>query len=153
MVISEDRNFLFLRETVSLTDAGSSYVEVTDAEVRKLVSNFNTIYQHYKDNGFDEVYLSVIPNSATIMQPQGYNQLIPRLQRDPGLHMKIIDAYTRFSQSPDVLYQPGDTHWNLAGKQLWIDLVNETLDRNGNDSEFAGPNGSNEAIGNHRVLY
>lgn len=127
VVISRDRKFLFLRETVSLTDIGSSYVPVGDEVVEKLVSNFNAIYRHYRENGFQEVYLSMIPNSATIMQPEGYNVLIPRIQNNSRLQMKIIDVYGSFSKSPKVLYQPGDTHWNNAGKQLWLQLVNEKL--------------------------
>ena len=130
VVISKDRNFLFLKETVSLTDVGSSYIPLKEEDISKLVSNFNAIYTHYKDNGFSEVYLSMIPNSATIMQPKGYNNLIPLIQNDRRLKMKIIDAWASFSKSPVVLYQPGDTHWNISGKQLWIDLVNEKLMQN-----------------------
>jgi len=127
VVISKDRNFLFLKETVSLTDAGSSYSPVPPDDVTKLVNNFNAIYRHYRKSGFAEVYLSVIPNSATIMQPQGYNNLIPLVQNDPRLEMKIIDVYNAFRQSPKVLYQPGDTHWNNSGKAVWVALVNETI--------------------------
>lgn len=127
VVISKDRNFLFLKETVSLSDIGSSYIPVSEEVITKLVNNFNAIYGHYKQNGFSEVYLSIIPNSATVMQPQGYNNLIPLIQNDARLKMKIIDAYTNFKNSPETLYQPGDTHWNNKGKQLWIDLINEKL--------------------------
>jgi hypothetical protein len=127
VVISKDRNFLFLKETVSLTDVGSSYITISDEDVTKLIDNFNAIYAHYKENGFSEVYLSIIPNSATIMQPQGYNNLIPLIQNDPRLKMKIIDAYANFKKSAAILYMPGDTHWNNTGKQLWIDLVNARL--------------------------
>ena len=127
VVISRDRNFLFLKETVSLTDIGSSYVPLTDADITWMVDNFNKIYDHYKENGFSEVYLSMIPNSATIMQPDGYNNLIPGIQQDKRLKIKIINVYNAFKNSPVTLYQPGDTHWNSKGRQLWLDLVNEKL--------------------------
>lgn len=127
VVISEDRNFLFLKETVSKTDVGSSYVPVGDEEIRHLVNNLNAIYDHYKQAGFREVYLSMIPNSATIVQPQGYNNLIPRIQQNPDLKMKVIDAWGAFKSSPNLLYLPGDTHWNSAGRQLWMNMVNEKL--------------------------
>lgn len=127
VVISKDKNFLFLKETVSLTDPGSSYVPITPADIDWMVDKLNKIYDHYKENGFDEIYFSVIPNSATIVQPEGYNGLIPAIQSDPRLRMKIIDAYTAFKNSGELLYQPGDTHWNTKGRQLWVDLVNEKL--------------------------
>lgn len=125
--ISKDRNFLFLKETVSLTFGGSSYYPLTPADIEWMVDKLNTIYDHYKASGFDEVYFSIIPNSATIMQPQGYNNLIPSIHENPRLRMKIIDAYSAFRQAPEVLYRPGDTHWNNKGRQLWVDLVNEQL--------------------------
>jgi len=127
VIISNDRNFLFLKETVTKTDIGSSYSPVNKDEVARIVATVNTIYDHYKKIGFNEVYFSIIPNSATIMQPEGYNNLIPLVQNDPQLRMKIIDVYSVFKNSPEVFYQHGDTHWNREGKQLWIDLVNKRL--------------------------
>ncbi len=127
VVISNDRNFLFLRETVSKTDIGSSYVPLNEGDITLLVNNFNLIYDHYKKEGFSEVYLSMIPNSATVMQPDGYNNLIPSVQNDPRLEIKIIDAWTAFKKSSEILYLPGDTHWNNQGRQLWLDLVNAML--------------------------
>jgi hypothetical protein len=127
VVISDDKDFLFLKETVSKTDIGSSYYQFSAEQLANLVTSLNTIYDHYKANGFDEVYYSVIPNSATINQPAGYNILIPSLQSDPRLRMKIIDIYTPMKNANEVLYFRGDTHWNLKGLQLWLDVVNRTL--------------------------
>lgn len=127
VVISRKKDFLFLKETVSLTDVGSSYVHINKEEIIRLINNFNAIYDYYKNEGFDEVYLSVIPNAATICQPEGYNNLIPQLQHDPALRMKVIDAYYTFKNSQEVLYLTGDTHWNNKGRQLWLDLLNEKL--------------------------
>ncbi len=127
VVISKDKKFLFLKETVSHDDLGSSYKPINPDEITHLVDNFNTIYDHYISKGFSEVYLSVIPNAATIMQPEGYNNMIPLLQNDPGLKIKVIDTYAAFKHSSEVLYLPGDTHWNIKGLQLWLDLVNEKL--------------------------
>ena len=127
VVISKDKKHLFLKETVSLTDAGSSYIALSDGDINILVNNFNSIYDHYKAAGFREVYLSIIPNSATINQPEGYNNLIPRIQNDPHLRMKVIDAFTAFKAQGGELYLTGDTHWNYKGKQLWLNLVNKQL--------------------------
>jgi hypothetical protein len=127
VVISKDRNFLFYTETVSLTDIGSSYTTIPPEHIDMLINNFNLIYDHYKATGFDEVYLSMIPNSATINQPDGYNGLIPHIQNSPELHMKLIDIYSTFKNVPGDYYYHGDTHWNPRGKQLWVNIVNDTL--------------------------
>ena len=127
VVISDDRKFLFLKETISKTDIGSSYHPVSPADASTIVDVLNGIYDHYKAAGFAEVYFSVIPNSATIMQPDGYNNLIPMVQNNPRLRMKIIDIYTTFKHSKEIYYLPGDTHWNHKGKQLWLDLLNKHL--------------------------
>jgi hypothetical protein len=127
VVISEDRKFLFLEKTVALNETGSSYGPVSSEQLGLLVDHFNQIYDHYKKGGFDEEYLSIIPNAATIVQPQGYNQFIPLIQNDPNLKMKTLDIYSIFKDSPDGIYWPGDTHWKYKGKQKWLDLVNIAL--------------------------
>ncbi len=125
VVISDDRKFLFLKETVDKNDIHSSYRPLNNDEITILVNNLNVLYDHYKAEGFSEVYLSIIPNSATIQQPEGYNKLIPRIQDAPNLRMKTIDAYTTFRKTRQVLYWPGDTHWNYDGMELWLDIVND----------------------------
>ncbi len=127
VVVSNDGNFLFLKETVDRYNIVSSYYPVTNDEINNLTNNINIIYNFYKKGGFDEVYLSIIPNPATIVQHEGYNNLIPLIQNNPALKMKIIDIYSVFRNTHGDYYLPGDTHWNLMGKQLWIDLVNKSI--------------------------
>jgi len=127
VVISKDKHFLFYKETVSFTLPGSSFSPLSDDEITHLVSNFNIIHDYYKATGFKEIYLSIIPSTVTIMQPEGYNNLIPRIQNDKRLKMKIIDAWSVFKKSKELLFFPGDTHWNNTGKQIWVDMVNEQL--------------------------
>ena len=127
VVISKDRDFLFLKQTVQPYDIYSSYDRIADNEINRLVGNFNSIYDHYRATGFDEVYLSIIPSPASIMQPEGYNQLIPRIQGSKALRMKIIDAYGSFTATKELCYRPGDTHWNNRGLNKWVKLVNDTL--------------------------
>ena len=127
VVISNDRKFLFYKETVSRDDEGSSYYPISVADAKHIVDILNTVYDHYKAAGFSEVYVSLIPNSATIMQPDGYNALIPMVQNDVRLKMKVIDIYTVFKNSKEANFLPGDTHWSFKGKQKWLDMVNERL--------------------------
>ena len=130
VVISNDRNYLFFTETVVKDRNSGSYCPVGMDEIDGIVSNLNTIYDHYKAGGFNEVYLSIIPNPVTILQHTGYNNLIPLIQNHPKLKMKCIDSYSVFMNIPGDYYLRGDTHWNKNGKQTWIDLVNKTLEEN-----------------------
>ena len=127
VVISKDRNMLFLKKTVGFEETGSSYAPIPPGQITQLVNNFNLISGYYRKSGFADVYLSIIPNPATIAQPQGYNDFIPLLQNDPRLHMKVIDIYSVFKNNPGEWYLPGDTHWYNKGKQAWLDVVNNVL--------------------------
>jgi hypothetical protein len=132
VVISNDRNYLLLKETVS-QGPRSSYSSVPTEELSHIVDNLNQINDYYKSCGFKKVYLSIIPNTATMVQPDGYNNLIPQIQNNPYLRMEIIDVYAVFRRSPGLFYYKGDTHWNNTGKQKFIDLVNEILVRENNN--------------------
>ena len=130
VVVSENGKYLFLRQTVAPHNLLSSYEPIAEPELRLLTDHLNTIYEHYKKEGFDEVYLSIIPNPASILQPNHYNGLIPILQKRSALKMPTIDVYSAFAGNPDPgkLYRVGDTHWNNNGLQVWIRAVNTLLD-------------------------
>jgi hypothetical protein len=128
VVISKNKQYLFLKETVMPTGKGSSFSPLPKEELDTLVNNINAVYDHYRKEGFNEVYLSVIPNAVTVEQPEGYNQLIPDFEKDMRLRMKLIDVYNIFTTHTDtVWYNAGDTHWNKTGTQRWLDLVNGIL--------------------------
>lgn len=131
VVLSDNGKQLFYSPTIDTASELSSFNKVTVKEINALVNNLNAAAAYYKKQGFDEVYLSMIPNAVTIMQPQyhglAYNQLIPKLQNHPALQLKVINSYSVFKQSKSVLYLPNDTHWNYKGKQLWLNAFNEAL--------------------------
>jgi hypothetical protein len=130
VVISDDGDRLFLKQTVNPEDQLSSFRALDSGEIQNIVRHINDIYHHYKSEGFDEVYISIIPNPVTLLQPEHYNGLIPQLQK-PGLlnGMKMIDIYDAYSKAPDpgALYRVGDTHWNNNGMQIWLKAVNSEL--------------------------
>ena len=129
VVISNDRKFLFLKETVAKDGWPSSYSYYDQNEQDHYIKTLNEIYDHYRAQGFREIYLTIIPSSATIMQPEGYNNLIPLIQNDKRNKMQMIDVYSVFKSHPETLYfNPGDTHWNTAGIQEWLKIVNNMLD-------------------------
>ncbi len=127
--ISKDGNFLFFKSTVINHGIYSSYAPISDTEMNYVVNTLNSIYTKYKSLGFMEVCLSVIPNPATILQPEGYNGFIPLLQNDKRLIMPCLDVYNKFKQTSDPasLYRVGDTHWNNNGMQVWLKVVNKRL--------------------------
>jgi len=134
VVISENGNYLFYKPTV--TDQGllSCYAFIDQKEVHNIINNLNSIYDFYRSAGFDEIYISFIPNTAAILQPQSYNQLLPLIQNNESLKMKVIDIYTPFKHfdTPGTLFRAGDSHWNNRGLQIWIDSVINNLKNESN---------------------
>jgi hypothetical protein len=129
-VVSDDGNRLFLKETLDETGRASSYYSFDLPELQKMFINLNATCAYYKADGFDEVYLSLIPNPVTILQPLHYNNLIPALQQQDSLKcMHIIDIYSLFSKEPNPgkLFRIGDTHWSHQGIQIWLNTVNAEL--------------------------
>ncbi len=126
-VLSIKGDRLFYNKTLDKKETTGFNCPLSDEEVNKIVKLLNEIDGHYKAAGFDEVYLSLIPNAVTIYQPEGYNMLIPRIQNHQALKMKVIDVYTPFMQKPDGMFWKGDTHWSNAGADVWLKIVNKVL--------------------------
>lgn len=131
--VSDDGKFLLLKSTVDTAFLESSFKPVSESEIKKIVTGLNKVYDHYKQLGFDEIYLAIIPNPVTILYPEyknfKYNQLIPRIQNNPGLKLTVFDSYRLFKNSPEKekLYKHSDTHWTAFGKQLWLRQFNYFL--------------------------
>lgn len=107
----------------------SSFAPLTNAEVDTLVSHLNEAAARYRKAGFNEVLLSIIPNKATLEEPNRgvYNHLIERIQQHKQLTIRVIDVYTPFRSQRPAPYLLGDSHWNCTGRQLWLDAVANQL--------------------------
>ncbi len=107
----------------------SIFDPITDSQIEILVDNINKTYEYYKSQGFDEVYLSIIPNKSTLfIQNEGkYNHLIERIENSKNIRMPVISTYSDLLKNGSQLYDIGDTHWNCKGKKIWIDKVNSKL--------------------------
>ena len=129
VAISADGNNLFLQPTMLPVHGYSSYEPLPASAIDWYVQELNNVYDHYKADGFDEVYLSIIPNPVTILQPEKYNHFILLLNVSKSLRMPLIDVYDTFKNDPAPrrLYRPGDTHWNNNGIQIWLGKVNDEL--------------------------
>ena len=127
VVISNDRQFLLYKGTVEDTGTGSSFSEINADEIRTIVDNLNTVYANFKAHGFNEVYLSIIPNTVSVVEPAKYNHLIQLIEKNRQLKMPVIDAYSIYENNPRAYFLAGDTHWNNKGLLLWLKTVNERL--------------------------
>jgi len=127
VVIADNKPQLFLKETVDGKRVENSYYPLQPGELQTIINNLNSIYDKYKADGFDNIYLSVIPNPVTIIQPAGYNGLIPALEGHASLKMKPLSIYKIYQATGGKVYRTGDTHWNNIGLQLWLAEVNKIL--------------------------
>jgi len=105
----------------------SVYDPVSDEEIARIVKHANATREYYRSLGFDEVYLSIIPNKSSLLikDEKDYNRLVERVENHPDLQMPLISVWKAFIAKN--YYQKGDSHWNCAGQKIWVDAVNERL--------------------------
>ena len=129
VMLSKDGKYLLYQIDAQPSGINSCFDKISEEEIKLMVENLNLTYQFYKKAGFDEVYLSIIPNKTSILGTDlgEYNHLIERIQEDSALKIPFIDIYSPYHNSRKVLYEKGDSHWNCEGKQMWLDLVNAKL--------------------------
>jgi hypothetical protein len=131
--VSPDGKYLLYQPTVDTSYVESSYRPIDDKELNAIVASLNAAYSHYKALGFDDVYLSIIPNPTTVLYPNyrglKYNRLIPKIQSHPALKLKVFDIYDVFTKSPDKdkLYQRSDTHWTRFASMVWLNEFNRKM--------------------------
>lgn len=128
--LSKDKQHVFTNlDTDTSKKLNSSFAHLSYQEVNTLVDSVNATATRYKRLGFDAVYLSIIPNKATILEPHrdAYNHLIERVQQHPKLQIPVVDVYSSYKSAPQSPYAQGDTHWNCTGRTLWLDQVTDLL--------------------------
>ncbi|MEZ0539622.1 hypothetical protein [Fibrella arboris] len=123
---SRDKKHLFYQVEVDSTSNYSSFRAITNQRIDSLVNNFNTLRRHYLGMGFKEVYVCLVPNKVTILDPTyaTYNHQIERVEANPRLEAPLISTIDTLRQHPD-WYHLGDGHWNRQGKKFWLRRVNE----------------------------
>lgn len=124
----DKKNILFCWDTDS-TRITSSFNYFPNSELQNLIRQVNQTRAYYKKQGFDEVYLSIIPNKTSIVAPEmgQYNHLVERVQQHSLLKTPFIDTWTPFSQHRQEVYSLSDTHWNCKGQAMWLEAVNHYL--------------------------
>lgn len=124
-VISRDKRHLFYTLEADTSYVLSAFRPISDRKLDTLVTNLNTIRRHYLRMGFDEVYVCLIPNKVTILEPTygRYNHQIERIEANPRLEAPIISTIDTMRRHPE-WYHLGDGHWNRHGKRFWLRQVN-----------------------------
>lgn len=124
-VISHDKQHLFYTLEADTSFVLSAFRPISDRKLDTLVTNLNTIRRHYRRMGFDEVYVCLIPNKVTILEPTygQYNHQIERIEANPRLEAPIISTIDTMRHHPE-WYHLGDGHWNKQGKRFWLRQVN-----------------------------
>jgi hypothetical protein len=105
----------------------SVFDPVEEEELARIVQHMNETRERYRALGFDEVYISVIPNKSSLLLTQDarYNRLVERIEQHPALEVPVISVWEEFRQKD--YYLKGDSHWNCEGQQVWVDKVNRIL--------------------------
>ncbi|GAB3954827.1 hypothetical protein GCM10028805_40900 [Spirosoma harenae] len=126
--ISQDRKHLFYTPEADTSYVLSSFRHLTDRRIDELVMNLNKIRQRYLHMGFDEVYICMIPNKVTVLDPTYgvYNHQIERIEANPHLEAPIISMIDTLRRHPE-WYHLGDGHWNNQGKRFWLQRVNAVV--------------------------
>jgi hypothetical protein len=106
----------------------SAFIPIADRQIDSLVTNLNTIRNHYLRAGLDEVYFCFIPNKATIFNYHrpDYNHQIERLEAHPRLEAPLLTMIDTLRARPD-WYHTGDGHWNRDGRRYFLRRVNDLI--------------------------
>lgn len=133
VVINEKEEYLFLRSTVDsnfhMPTEESSFKSINDSLMNECINNYINFYNNYKEIGFDEIYLSIIPNPSTIIGYNNYkyNNLIPRVENILSLKYPCISVFNEFRANKKKVYHRSDSHWTSFGLQIWTDKLNEAI--------------------------
>ncbi|MES2796848.1 MAG: hypothetical protein V4683_12830 [Bacteroidota bacterium] len=129
--LSADKKQIFYFEEADINCPNSAFYKVSDTEIKAFVDIINNDLEHYKNMGFEEVYLALIPNKVSILDPTlgKYNHVLERVQTHPDLKIKVIDIYTQFKKETRPLFSKSDTHWNCYGSSIWQAEVNAEIQR------------------------
>ncbi|GAB3284133.1 hypothetical protein GCM10027347_60990 [Larkinella harenae] len=131
--VSPDGQHLLYYYDTDTTMHYSSFKPLPDTLLNRYIDTINVVADRYRKLGFDQVYLSIIPNKTSIyapnMGPLPYNHLIERVQQHPQLAVPTIDVYNAYQAQArqTLLYETSDAHWNCQGRLIWMQAVTQKL--------------------------
>lgn len=120
-------NYLYMNETVDSREKGSSYREISEAEVKASVQKMKEIQSFYLAKGFDMVLFSFMPNPVSLLEPERTNQYLVRIRAEASGDLNLIDPSERLKLEAKQNFYQSDSHWNPRGARVWLDQLNEVL--------------------------
>jgi hypothetical protein len=129
VVLSRNKQFLYMKETVDSTQRGSSFYPVTSQDIQALLEQMERISSYAHAKGFDDVVFSFIPNPVAITQTESKptNQLIPTLVFANQGRLHVVDPTQVLTQGGKHYFFRSDSHWNQRGAQAWLNQMNQYL--------------------------
>ena len=119
VAVSTDKKRLLMNITVDTASTQSAFRAKTDVDIIKLADNIAEAKAYYRSLGFQEIYLSVIPNPASVYDSRRgpYNRLLQRVEQRVS---PLISVYDVYRSSPANMYYLSDSHWNPLGFDTWV---------------------------------
>jgi hypothetical protein len=123
--LSNNQRYLFYDIETDTTQTASSFRHLSNTDIDQVVAHLNRVTQYYRQMGFEEVYLTIVPNKVTVQEPTlgTYNHQIERIEQHPALQPTVVSLFGTVRQHPD-WYHLGDGHWNQQGRRYWMNKVN-----------------------------
>lgn len=131
IALSPDGKYILFSWDTDSTRITSSFKQLPENELSQLIQQVNKTRNHYLSLGFDEVYLSIVPNKTSIVAPEmgHYNHLVERVQQHPTLRIPFINIWNTYSQHRSEVYSLSDTHWSCKGQEIWLEEINKVLSK------------------------
>jgi hypothetical protein len=128
-VLSRDKKFLFMENTVIPSFKGSSTYPISDLEIEAQVNEINLLNEFFKSKGFDDVLFSIIPNPYDLVSTNefGQNNQLKRILASRNLKAKMLDITPKLSINAKNNFFQSDTHWNSNGAKIWLLEINQYL--------------------------
>ncbi|MBD1394709.1 hypothetical protein [Mucilaginibacter glaciei] len=127
VAVSTDKQRLLLNSTIDTTSEKSVFRSLLPLEIDSISAGLKIDQQRYLSLGFKKVYLSLIPNAASVYDEHrlNYNQLAPQIENKASV--PLIPLYNIFKRDKRNLYSRSDAHWNDIGFSIWVTQVNNVL--------------------------
>ncbi len=128
-ILSNNKDHIFYYEEADSSSIYSSFHPITDTEIDNFVNQINSYAMDFKKIGFNEVFLAIIPNKVSFINPDlgKYNNALIRVQNHNKLYIKHLNVYNDFLKEKEKVYYRTDTHWNCYGKTIWVNKVNNMI--------------------------
>lgn len=129
VVLSKDRQFLYMKETMDSLQKGSSFYPVRSEDIQELLGRMAKIEQYAVSRGFDEVIFSFIPNPVAMTKTESRptNQFISSLSRANQGRLHLIDPTQVLVKGGKSYFFASDSHWNQQGAKAWLNQLNQYL--------------------------